>query len=536
MWRASARALLHAPVKLAVIVVVWSTLLVALYALAMRGLKFLYDAAGFGPFLLDRLWYLFLFVVILMLTVSQLASAYSTLVRSPETRWWMSLPLAPRLLCRAKWLESSLYSAWAVLLLVLPLSLAHLRVLDRSLWLVVWLLGGLLLPLIGMVTALATLGLLSWLRWIGRVAIRRELLAVGFVVACGVVFWALGERSRPGQSEVWFVALQELLPRMQVAMSPWLPSSWVAKAFNASVMGRWVESGVYAALLWTTTLLAWRLLDHAGHLLLMPVLWRSLDPPSTSQTHAVAPFRVRRWMRHPIAASFLKDVLSVVREPMQWSQGVVFFGLLGAYFANMHRLTQLEMEHVSWHIGIASLNLACTLLVFGSLAVRFLFPQISLEGRSLWVLRMVPRGARYLLYGKLGLYSLIAVGLTEGLLWLSVARLGVPPTIVQWLGGVGVVASVTLVAMMVGLGAWWIDPQAQDPARIVSSSNGALALVGMLCYVGCVVGALVATWNSWLSASWWRFAVATVGLLIVSLAFSIVPLRQGLRRLERLDL
>jgi ABC-2 type transport system permease protein len=217
---------------------------------------------------------------------------------------------------------------------------------------------------------------------------------------------------------------------------------------------------------------------------------------------------------------------------MQWSQGVMFFGLLGAYFANMHRLTQIEFESVFWHIGIASLNLACTLLVFGSLAVRFLFPQMSLEGRTLWLLRLSPRGPRYLLYGKLWLYSLIAVVVIEGLLWLSMARLGVPVMMQRWLAGVGLVASVTLVAMMVGLGAWWMDPTARDPARVVSSSSGALALVGMLGYIGCVVWALVMSWTSWVHSSEAGFVLSTLGMIVVSGVCSVVPLHYGLRRLE----
>src|SRR3989338_5360280 len=87
---------LRSPLKLAVIVVIWTVLLFGLYLLAQEGLRFLYETAGVGPFLLDRLWFLFLFVVTIMLVVSQVASAYSTMVRAPETQWWMTLPLTAR--------------------------------------------------------------------------------------------------------------------------------------------------------------------------------------------------------------------------------------------------------------------------------------------------------------------------------------------------------------------------------------------------------------------------------------------------------
>jgi len=537
-WRmvcTSGRALLATPVKLAVIVGVWTVLLVLIYWLSVRGLIFLSVEAGLGAFLLDRLWYLFLFVVGAMLIVSQLASAYSTLVRSSETRWWMTLPLSARVIARAKWLESSIYSAWAVLLLVVPLGLAYLHALKRPLWLMVWLLGGLMVPLLALLTSVATLALLGWLRWVGRVAVRRDVLAVGFVLACWLLFWALGERQEAPHTEVWFVALQELLPRMRMAMAPWMPTAWVAKAFNGLSTGQVVVSVAYASLLWSTALLCWRVLDHVAHRVLFPVLWRLSQPGEMSApSGGTASLAVAWWMQRPWRALWRKDLLLVVRDPMQWTQGVVFFGLLGAYFANIHRMAHFSVEP-AWRIGVACLNLACTLLVFGSLAIRFLFPQMSLEGRSLWVIQMTPRGTTRLLIAKMALYSLLAAGLIEGLLWLSATRLEIPFVIGWWLGLVGVLASVTLVAMAVGLGAWWIDPNAQDPARVVSSSYGALALVWMLGYVGCVAVALELAWTTWTGLGWVGMAVASLGLAIISGLMGGIPIRNGLARLNRLE-
>jgi hypothetical protein len=535
LLRASLLQGLRSPLKAAVITVVWTVLLAGLYLLAHEGLRFLYETAGVGPFLLDRLWFLFLFVVTIMLAVSQVTSAYSTIIRASETHWWMTLPVTARTLSRVKWMESSVYSAWAVVLLVVPIVLAYLYVLQRPLWLAGWL-AFLMIPLMATVTALATMALVLWLRWFGRIAIRREVMVVGFVAACSLLFWVLGEHHEESGQEAWFVALQELLPRMQVAMSPWLPSSWVATALGSGMNGRWLEGTLYAVLLWMTALVSWRLLDHVGALVLLPVLRTARHTPE-AKPHRVGTSEVRitSWrMRDPFRASVTKDLLLVIRDPMQWGQAVVFFGLLGAYFANIHRLGQFSVEP-SWRIGVASLNLACTLLVFGSLAVRFVYPQTSLEGRSLWLLRLAPAGVRHLLTAKLCVYSALGLLIIGGLLWLSMSRLQVPFPIRWWLAAVGVVAALTLVALAVGLGAWWIDPSVQDAARVVSSSNGALALVLMLAYVGCVVGALLLAWISWTQASALGVGLASVGLCAVSGLASWWPMHQGMRRLTQLE-
>ncbi len=540
--RASARALARTPVKLGVMVVMWVVLFTGLYLLAYQGIRFVNEAAGLGPFLLSRLWFLFLFVVMLMLAVSQIASAYATLIRAPETRWWMVLPVSARTLCRIKWLESSFYSAWAVVVLVLPMCLAYLVVLKKSLWIAGALLGALLVPLLIIVTALATIGLLIWLRWLGRVVIRRELLPVGFVLAAGALFWLLGEQQHQTSEDVWFVALQALLPRMQIAMSPWLPSSWAATALDALLTSRWVEAALYTGLLWTTALVCWRALDHLAAGLLLPVLRQSAHAaqaaPSRRSGNVTADrasmHAAGRWMRGPLSAALTKDILLVLRDPVQWSQAVMFFGLLGAYFANIHRLASFSGEP-SWRLGIAALNLACTLLVFGSLAVRFIYPQMSLEGKSLWILRVAPNGLRYTLFSKLCLYGTLAVAIIDTLLMLSAQRLAIAIPMRWWLAAVGVVAGITLVALTVGCGAWWMDPTAQDAARVVSSSNGALVLVLMLCYVGCVVAALLAAWGASTAHDPTMLLLASAGLAAISAIASWVPMRQGLRQLEQFE-
>ncbi len=92
-----------------------------------------------------------------------------------------------------------------------------------------------------------------------------------------------------------------------------------------------------------------------------------------------------------------------------------------------------------------------------------------------------------------------------------------------------------IVGLTVGLGARWIDPNAQDAARVVSSSNGALVLVLMLTYVGCVVSALVMAWAGWAAASPGRLIVTAVGLAIISALTGWLPVRLGLAKLERLE-
>lgn len=522
-WRALAVGLLHQPAKLAVLSVAWTGLFAGLYAAAYQGLKFIVDTAGIGAFLLDRLWYLFLFVIMVLLFVSQISAGLSTIIRSPETRWWWTLPVSPRAIGRAKWLESSFYSSWAVVLLLAPLACAYLRLSGRGAWLLGWM-GVLTLPLIAIVTSAATVVLLLGVRAGARWPLPRGGAAALFVAACAAIFWLLGERAQEQDREVWFIALQELLPRMRIAMSPWWPSSWVATALSAGMNGRWTEAALYAGVLWTTAGVCWRALDH----MMAWQLGRALEPHSVREAAAgsvAAAAGIRGW-GHPLIAMLRKDLALAARDPMLWSQTLVFFGLLGAYFANIHRLATFSGE-ASWRVGLACLNLACTLLVLGSLATRFVFPQPSLEGRVLWLLRMVPGGITHLLRAKLWFYGFVALVLVDTLVCVSMARLGVPAELRGWILGIALVSAWTIVALAVGLGAWWADAAATDAAQVVSSSRGALALVAMLAYVAFVIAGLFAAWAGLTARAPAVVAAVAAGMGLSSAGVSWFVMRRG---------
>ncbi|MBI3319977.1 MAG: hypothetical protein HYZ89_05270 [Candidatus Omnitrophica bacterium] len=525
----------RSPFKFTVIVVAWGSLVTGAYLLTHRGLEIVYTTAGLGVFLLDRLMALLICVIWLMLIVSQWATAYATLIRSPETAYWMSLPVSARWIMRAKWIESSCYSAWAIFLLILPMGVAYLQVLHASVWMTGWLIV-LWVPLVGMATALSTLVLLVWLRWMKGAVIRRELIPIGLVLVGVALFWLLGQRDTMPSHDLWFAALQDVLPRMRLATSLWMPSSWTARAFGACVNHRWVEASLFGALLWSTFLVSARALDHAAVRILLPVL-RDSAAAGHRRPVVASPTATRLvgWTRRPWRACLRKDIMLLLRDPVQWSQGVVFFGLLGAYFANLHRVAWMTPDP-SWRVGIASLNLASTLMVFGSLAVRFVFPQMSLEGRQLWLIRMMPGGLRRLLASKVVWYGGVGVVVIEGLLLLSSSRLALPLPIRWWLLSVGLLASVSLVGLMLGLGSWLIDPTVSDPSRYVSSSSGALALVLMLVEVGAVIWGLAVAWTGWGRHQLGGVVSAGLGLALVSGLLGGLPLWRGIRTLERLEL
>ena len=95
----------------------------------------------------------------------------------------------------------------------------------------------------------------------------------------------------------------------------------------------------------------------------------------------------------------VKDLRVFRRDPVQWSQFLIFFGLLTLYFVNIRRFSY-DVNYVGWVNMISFLNLAVVGLILSTFTTRFIFPMISLEGRRFWILGLLPVGRDSILWGK----------------------------------------------------------------------------------------------------------------------------------------
>ena len=96
----------------------------------------------------------------------------------------------------------------------------------------------------------------------------------------------------------------------------------------------------------------------------------------------------------------VKDVRLFRRDPIQWVQLLFFFALLGLYFFNVRRFSPPDLQQLGWVNLISFLNLSVVGLLMSTFTTRFVFPMVSLEGRRLWTLGLLPLRRETILWGK----------------------------------------------------------------------------------------------------------------------------------------
>src|ERR671937_2889021 len=129
----------------------------------------------------------------------------------------------------------------------------------------------------------------------------------------------------------------------------------------------------------------------------------------------------------------LKEIRLFFRDTTQWSQLILLGVLVIVYVFNI-KFLPLRGEGITFFLVnvVPFLNLALAGFVLASIAARFIFPSVSLEGRTLWLLRSSPMSMRDLLWSKfwvgtlpLLLLALAIVGVTDYLLQVSEFMFGV---------------------------------------------------------------------------------------------------------------
>ena len=191
----------------------------------------------------------------------------------------------------------------------------------------------------------------------------------------------------------------------------------------------------------------------------------------------------------PIRLLLLKDLRTFCRDPAQWSQFLIFFGLLAFYFLNIPRLGY-GVQSPSWRNLVSFLNLSVTALILSTFTSRFIFPLLSLEGRNFWVLGLLPLGRKQILWGKFAFSVGISLLATEGLVFLSDLMLGMGPVMIALHLAMVAVLCAGLSGISVGLGARLPNLRETDPSKIAVGFGGTLNLLVSLVYIFAIVTAM----------------------------------------------
>ncbi|MFM7317677.1 MAG: putative ABC transporter permease subunit [bacterium] len=288
--------------------------------------------------------------------------------------------------------------------------------------------------------------------------------------------------------------MDAFLNRLQFSRHPLLPSRWMSFAVVNLGTGQYATGLQYLAVTLTNAAMAWLTATWISRKLLRIAFYRAQGERSARRrktSNAIDNFFNRIfWFIDPrVRLLMIKDARCFLRDPAQWSQFIIFFGLLAAYFWNIRKFSS-NLDNLVWRNLISFLNLSVTALLLATFTSRFIFPMMSLEGRNAWMLNLLPVRRSQILWGKFAFSFSLSLFASELLLIISDLQLGVYPAIVISHMVLILMICAGLSAISVGLGAKLPNYRETDPSKIAAGFGGTLNLVVSLIFLLITIGAV----------------------------------------------
>ncbi|RAL25520.1 hypothetical protein DL240_04735 [Lujinxingia litoralis] len=453
-----------------------------------------------GELLVQRLLAITLLVFFGLLIFSNIVTSFSSFYLADDLEFLMAQPIPKDQLFTSRYLEAMLQSSWVIILFGVPLFSAIGYGMGAH-WSFYPYLLLMLLPFVAIPTGVASILALLVTNILAANRTRDAALffgLVGFTTLFVVIRSVQPERLLNPES---FDSIGELMRLLSVPTTSYLPSDWVISMLAGPLFGREVDLLWPASFLFLTPLA----LYFVAAWLHRPLYFRGYTKTQEGRHGGGLMTRARNWAverstraggtlaerlealgaRGPQALNSLralvhKDQAIFTRDASQWSQLLIVVAIIVIYLVNFKYFEIAADEALLGDVGLNFFNLAACSFVTVTLCGRFLFPAVSVEGRSFWLILQAPITLERFLVGKWLGSLLPIVILGQALIWSSNLLVGTP-LLTCLLSSLQILIITTIcAALAVGMGALY--PQFHNPnaAKIASSFGAVIFMISCI--------------------------------------------------------
>jgi ABC-2 type transport system permease protein len=349
-----------------------------------------------------------------------------------------------------------------------------------------------------------------------------------------------------------FSDFMEFIAAMQTPQWIFLPSTWATEILYPLLGLRDGDPLFYFLLLTTTAGVALMAAEALVSQYFLIGWTKAQEGRQVGFTRRAIWERVLSTLTAPFSAQtriiVIKEVKTFFRDTSQWSQLILLLALVVVYVYNFSVLPLNGSPLVTFYFKnvISFLNLGLAAFVTASVAVRFVFPSFSLEGRAFWLMKSAPLPLRRLWWAKfwIGLLPLMVLG--EILVCATNSYLQVMPFMMWLSAGTLFFMVFAIVALALAVGATYPNFDADNAAKVASGAGGLVYMVLCMSFIGLVV--ILEAWPVYVifSNRLTQTALSVPGQISIAASFAAVLLliacvfgcsvRYGMRRLEAIEI
>ena len=523
---------------------------VLLFILSSRVLRYFQSVEVIGDLLAHHLLGMVFLIFFGLLVFSNIVTSLSSLYLSPDLELCHASPVSVEEVFLSRSFHTFVDSSWMVIVFGVPILMSYAYVYRPG--------PGYYLALIHMSIALAIIanqiGILVTMvlvRFFPAYRTRDIVMLLTIFVVIGLYFLLRFLRPERLVDPDAFFSIIQYMSALRGADSPFLPPSWVAESLWAYLSGSGAQVRANSALLlWTTASALVVINVWAAEGLYFSGFSRSQEGRKRRAGRWILEFLVRlvtRPLKGDLASMLEKDIRVFFRDNTQWSQLLLLAALVVVYLYNFSVLplekSPIRLEYIQNELAFLNMGLAG--FVLSAISVRFIYPAVSGEGGSFWIIRTSPVSLKRFLWGKFALFILPMAVLAEILILATNHLLGVR-SIMMVISSLTMLAAVcSLVALAVGFSALFPDFKSQSLAQLSTGFGGLMYMIASALFIAIVV--LLEIGPSYLllmrgingrvlpPVQWVFIICSFLAVLVVSILAVLKPIRMGIRSLEKLE-
>jgi ABC-2 type transport system permease protein len=455
---------------------------------------FILQKIGIGLFLFHRFISMLLFVFFVAINVGNIVVSFSTLYRSPEVTFLLSTPVSYLNIFIIKFLDNFFYSSGTLFLVGFSVLLGYGTYFGMPWYFYPWIMFGVLIPFMFLAACIAVLILLLLMKIAEKISIKKlvGILVVVYFVQIYLYFSLTSPVHMVNEVMRYYPYVNRYFGNLDPPLTKYLPNFWVSQILYFSLAGNMKIATGFSALLLLASAAAFIGVILAGGKYFYSTWMTSLSIKS---------FRVRQWevvgdffkfekksVLSPQTESVLKkEYWQFFREPSQWMHFGVMLVLVTVFLASV--------SDIDFHLADPMLKTAVYIVVFifnvfliSSIALRFSFPMMSLEGDAYWTIRSAPITASKVYWIKWSAVAMLLMSLALPLVFFS----NIPYQQIAIFGLTSTPSMLFIVAAVVslnfGMGSYFVNYSEKNPIRIASSQGATLSfLIGLVFLILLVV-------------------------------------------------
>ncbi|MGD8342356.1 MAG: hypothetical protein PVH53_02130 [Desulfobacterales bacterium] len=516
-----------------------------IFAVSWRVLVYFKGIEDIGDILGYKLLSMMLVVSFALLLFSSILTSLSKLYLSRDLMLVHSLPVSSYKIFITRWIDSTVDSAWMVIIYAMPVLISYGIVYKSSLF---YYLNAMIamLCLAVIASAISTVLVMTAVIFIPATRMKSVFILMG-ILSFVVIYLAI----RLSQPELLvdpevFDTVMVYISSLQTPSSPFLPSSWIYDSIRSALAGAIGNSLFFTALSLSFVGVIIFALVFLADAIYYKGFSKTQNAPARLIKSNIISDRIFNFLPGPIKSFTVKEIKTFLRDQTQWTQIFLIAALVVIYVYNF-KVLPLEKSPIKTEYLqnlFSFLNMGLALFVLTAVTARFAYPAVSMEREAFWLVKTSPLSVRTFLWIKFFIYYLPLLILTEVLITATNILLQVTP-FMMILSTLTVFFAVPgIVAIGIGLGAAYPDFKAENPTQTITSFGGLVFMIACAGYIGLVVLIeagpvynlfMAGIRNEFISLSTWIWIIGSFSLvLIFSLLAIFVPMRFGEQRLSRL--